>query len=62
MEFLLGRMLRNNIMNLVAEPLIQHALQQAGWDLDAMPEEEPDAGLGNGGLGRRPPSAGRAAR
>ena len=52
MEFLLGRMLRNNIMNLAAEPLVQHALQQEGWDLEAMIEEEPDAGLGNGGLGR----------
>jgi starch phosphorylase len=52
MEFLLGRMLRNNIMNLAAEPLVQHALQQEGWSLDALSEEEPDAGLGNGGLGR----------
>ena len=52
MEFLLGRMLRNNIMNLAAEPLVQHALEQAGWDLETMIEEEPDAGLGNGGLGR----------
>ena len=52
MEFLLGRMLRNNIMNLAAEPLLQHALQHEGWDLQAMIEEEPDAGLGNGGLGR----------
>src|SRR5215469_16913914 len=52
MEFLLGRTLRNNIMNLAAEPLVQHALRQGGWDLDALIEEEPDAGLGNGGLGR----------
>jgi starch phosphorylase len=52
MEFLLGRMLRNNIMNLSAEPLVQHALQQEGWNLEALIEEEPDAGLGNGGLGR----------
>jgi glucan phosphorylase len=52
MEFLLGRMLRNNIINLVAEPLVPHALQQEGWDLEAMIEEEPDAGLDNGGLGR----------
>src|SRR5262245_51345464 len=52
MEFLLGRMLRNNIMNLTAEPLVQHALEQAGWNLETMIEEEPDAGLGNGGLGR----------
>jgi starch phosphorylase len=52
MEFLLGRTLRNNIMNLAAEPLVQRALQQEGWDLEALIEEEPDAGLGNGGLGR----------
>jgi starch phosphorylase len=52
MEFLLGRMLRNNIMNLTAEPLVQHALQHEGWDLESLIEEEPDAGLGNGGLGR----------
>ncbi len=52
MEFLLGRTLRNNIMNLSADPLVRHALKQQGWDLDALIEEEPDAGLGNGGLGR----------
>jgi len=52
MEFLLGRTLRNNMMNLAAEPVVQQALQQAGWDLDLLIEEEPDAGLGNGGLGR----------
>ena len=52
MEFLLGRTLRNNMMNLAAEPLVRHALQQQGWNLDALIEEEPDAGLGNGGLGR----------
>jgi starch phosphorylase len=52
MEFLLGRALRNNIMNLVAEPFVQRAMQQEGWDLEKLIEEEPDAGLGNGGLGR----------
>jgi glycogen phosphorylase len=52
MEFLLGRTLRNNIMNLAAEPLVRDALQNQGWNLDALIEEEPDAGLGNGGLGR----------
>jgi starch phosphorylase len=52
MEFLLGRTLRNNIMNLAAEPLVRHALQQQGWDIQRISEEEPDAGLGNGGLGR----------
>src|SRR5882757_1558200 len=52
MEFLLGRTLRNNIMNLAAEPLVRHAMQQQGWNLQKVIEEEPDAGLGNGGLGR----------
>jgi glycogen phosphorylase len=52
MEFLLGRTLRNNMMNLAAEPLVQQALREQGWDLAALIEQEPDAGLGNGGLGR----------
>jgi glycogen phosphorylase len=52
MEFLLGRTLRNNIMNLMAEPLVRHAMQQQGWKLEELIAEEPDAGLGNGGLGR----------
>jgi starch phosphorylase len=52
MEFLLGRSLRNNIVNLAAEPIVRQAMQQQGWNLDALIEEEPDAGLGNGGLGR----------
>ncbi len=52
MEFLLGRTLRNNMMNLGAEPMVEQAMQQQGWNLDALIEEEPDAGLGNGGLGR----------
>jgi len=52
LEFLLGRTLRNNLMNLNAEPIVRQAMQQQGWNLDALIEEEPDAGLGNGGLGR----------
>jgi glycogen phosphorylase len=52
MEFLLGRTLRNNMMNLAAEPVVRQALESEGWDLDTLIEEEPDAGLGNGGLGR----------
>jgi starch phosphorylase len=52
MEFLIGRTLANNIINLSAEPLVARALQSAGWDLASLVQEEPDAGLGNGGLGR----------
>ena len=52
MEFLLGRTLRNNMMNLAAEPVVHRALEQRGWHLGPVIEEEPDAGLGNGGLGR----------
>jgi glycogen phosphorylase len=52
MEFLLGRTLRNNIMNLSAVPVVREAMQQQGWNIQALIEEEPDAGLGNGGLGR----------
>ena len=52
MEFLLGRTLNNNIINLAADPLVQRALDREGWDLTQLLEQEPDAGLGNGGLGR----------
>ena len=52
MEFLLGRTLRNNIMNLGADPIVRQAMLQQGWNLEVLIEEEPDAGLGNGGLGR----------
>jgi starch phosphorylase len=52
MEFLLGRSLRNNMMNLSAEPIVRRAMEQEGWNLEQLIEEEPDAGLGNGGLGR----------
>src|SRR5580698_2178173 len=52
MEFLLGRTLRNNMMNLAAEPIVRRAMEHEGWNLEQLIEEEPDAGLGNGGLGR----------
>ena len=52
LEFLLGRTLRNNMMNLAAEPLVRQAMEREGWNLDELIDEEPDAGLGNGGLGR----------
>jgi starch phosphorylase len=52
MEFLLGRSLTNNLTNLLVEPLVRDILQRDGLNLRQLPEEEPDAGLGNGGLGR----------
>jgi glycogen phosphorylase len=52
MEFLIGRTLHNNLMNLSADPLVQRTVRHQGWDLTEILEEEPDAGLGNGGLGR----------
>jgi len=52
MEFLLGRTLRNNMMNLAAEPIVRRVMEREGWSLEHLIDEEPDAGLGNGGLGR----------
>jgi glycogen phosphorylase len=52
LEFLLGRMLLNNIVNLGAEPQYAAAMKQIGYDLEELGEIESDAGLGNGGLGR----------
>jgi len=52
MEFLIGRSLANNITNLLLDPLVHHAAQTKGIDLVELVEQEPDAGLGNGGLGR----------
>ena len=52
MEFLLGRSLANNVTNLLLDPLVTHAAKQKNVDLRSLLEEEPDAGLGNGGLGR----------
>jgi starch phosphorylase len=52
MEFLIGRMLNNNIINLMAEPYVREALEREGLDFHQLAELEPDAGLGNGGLGR----------
>ena len=52
LEFLIGRSLANNVTNLLLDPLLQHALQQKGIDWLELVEQEPDAGLGNGGLGR----------
>ena len=52
MEFLLGRSLANNVTNLLLDPLVRHAFKEKGIDWLELIEQEPDAGLGNGGLGR----------
>jgi glycogen phosphorylase len=52
MEFLLGRSLSNNITNLWLDPMVQEVLKMKGIDWPDLIEQEPDAGLGNGGLGR----------
>ena len=52
MEFLLGRSLKNNVYNLGIEDQINKALKSRGVKLEDLYELEPDAGLGNGGLGR----------
>ncbi len=52
MEFLMGRMLNNNIQNLGLYKLIKEGLSELGVDLNELEDEESDAGLGNGGLGR----------
>jgi glycogen phosphorylase len=52
MEFLLGRSLANNVTNLLLDPVVQQAIKEKGIDWLEMIEQEPDAGLGNGGLGR----------
>jgi starch phosphorylase len=52
MEFLIGRSLANNIANLLIGPLVDEAAKQRSLDWLGLLEEEPDAGLGNGGLGR----------
>src|SRR5262249_18657426 len=51
-EFLIGRSLRNNLTNLGILDLCREALRSYGPDLDAIEDAEPDAALGNGGLGR----------
>ncbi|MEW9110352.1 MAG: glycogen/starch/alpha-glucan phosphorylase [Cytobacillus gottheilii] len=51
-EFLLGRLLRQNLMNLGIENVVEEGLHDLGIDLKNLEEIEVDAGLGNGGLGR----------
>lgn len=52
MEFLMGRALGNNIINLCQSEKIREAITELGLNLNALEEEEPDWALGNGGLGR----------
>jgi starch phosphorylase len=52
MEFLIGRSLTNNITNLLLSPLVDDAVKRKSFDWLGLLEEEPDAALGNGGLGR----------
>jgi starch phosphorylase len=52
MEFLMGRSLANNITNLLLDPVVERAAGDRRLDWLALLEQEPDAGLGNGGLGR----------
>jgi len=52
MEFLLGRLLTNNLINLGFYDVCQQGLHELGVDLEVLEIQEPDAGLGNGGLGR----------
>ena len=52
MEFLMGRALGNNIINIMAQSEIKEALDELGFDLNVIEDQEPDPALGNGGLGR----------
>src|SRR5262245_13522189 len=52
MEFLIGQSLRNNLHNLKIYDLCVEAMKDFGWDFEFVTEAEPDAALGNGGLGR----------
>ena len=52
MEFLIGRSLSNNILNLLLDPAVKQVADDKDLDWLAVLEQEPDAGLGNGGLGR----------
>jgi len=52
MEFLIGRSLTNNVTNMLLDPFVHRAAQERDLDWFGLLNEEPDAGLGNGGLGR----------
>lgn len=52
MEFLMGRALGNNIINIMAKEEVKEVLDELGFDLNVLEDQERDAALGNGGLGR----------
>ncbi len=52
MEFLLGRALGNNLINMTAYKEVKEALEEMGLNLNELEDQEPDPALGNGGLGR----------
>lgn len=52
LEFLMGRLTRNNLYNLGLFETARDALSELGWNIDEVCDEEPDMALGNGGLGR----------
>ena len=52
MEFLMGRAMGNNLINMQAYKPVQEAMEELGLDLNVIEDQEPDAALGNGGLGR----------
>ena len=52
MEFLMGRAMGNAVINLCAQKEVKEVLAELGYDLNAIEDQEPDAALGNGGLGR----------
>src|SRR5580693_9000485 len=52
LEFLIGRSLANNVTNLLLDPVARQAVKQKNLDWLGLLDQEPDAGLGNGGLGR----------
>ena len=52
LEFLIGRSMGNNVINLGLQPVVEEALSELGYSWEELREQEEDAGLGNGGLGR----------
>jgi starch phosphorylase len=52
MEFLMGRTLGNNIISIMAQSEVKEVLEELGFDLNTIEDQEPDPALGNGGLGR----------